>query len=318
MNVPIASIIGEDSNLISKVELYISCRSLINMDTFSKSDPFTVVYMRDNSSSAWVEILRTETIDDNLNPDFTKQVLLDYHFEKIQELKFDVYDSDSNSRDLSSHDFIGSVSTNLARIMGSSGASFSSPLHLPNNPQVRGKIIIRGEEVHANQDILSFKLSARNLDRKDWFGWGRSDPFVSFFRSREDGTFVKVWESEHIMKDLNPMWKSATVSVQVLCNGDIDRPLKIQVSDWNSNGSHDLIGEVISSVRALQPNKEFSLTHPEIKKKKGHKYVDSGILKVDYLKTEKRFSLLDFVRGGMEMNLMIAVVSQLYFKSNGS
>ena len=29
-----------------KIELFISCRSLIEMDTFSKSDPYVIMYLK--------------------------------------------------------------------------------------------------------------------------------------------------------------------------------------------------------------------------------------------------------------------------------
>ena len=50
------------------------------MDLLSKSDPFCVVYYRDTKTGVWSEMGRTETIMDNLNPDFTKQFVMDYFF----------------------------------------------------------------------------------------------------------------------------------------------------------------------------------------------------------------------------------------------
>ncbi len=63
----------------TKLELFISCRSLKNMDFLSKSDPFVVVCLKKNNN--WVEYGRTETIMDNLNPNFTKTFLIDFYFE---------------------------------------------------------------------------------------------------------------------------------------------------------------------------------------------------------------------------------------------
>ena len=34
---------------------------------------------------------RTETIQDNLNPEFAKKLIIDYFFEEAQRLKFEVY-----------------------------------------------------------------------------------------------------------------------------------------------------------------------------------------------------------------------------------
>ena len=59
-------------DLATKVELSFSCTELLNMDVFSKSDPFIVLFMStgytSQSNASWVKIGRTEVIDDNLNP----------------------------------------------------------------------------------------------------------------------------------------------------------------------------------------------------------------------------------------------------------
>lgn len=49
----------------------------------------------------------------------------------------------------------------------------------------------RGEEVVGSdspcpQDIVTMQLCANKLDKKDFFG--KSDPFLVFYRSNEDGT----------------------------------------------------------------------------------------------------------------------------------
>ena len=61
----------------SKVELVVSCKNLRNADTFSKSDPFVVMFTADDRGG-WKEYGRTETIDDNLNPEFAKKFTINY------------------------------------------------------------------------------------------------------------------------------------------------------------------------------------------------------------------------------------------------
>ena len=38
----------------SSVEVTISCKNLADMDTFSKSDPFAVLYLQDPKTGHWV------------------------------------------------------------------------------------------------------------------------------------------------------------------------------------------------------------------------------------------------------------------------
>ena len=97
-----------------KVEFFLSCRSLKNMDVFSKSDPQIILSIK-TPSNQWAEFGRTEMIKDNLNPNFSKTFQLDYIFETQQHIKFDCIDIDS----VTSFDFIGSVATTVGHIVGS-------------------------------------------------------------------------------------------------------------------------------------------------------------------------------------------------------
>ena len=61
---------GGNFNQLSKVELSLSCTKLLDLDTFSKSDPFAVLYRPTNEGNkrSWLKIGRTEVIYDNLDP----------------------------------------------------------------------------------------------------------------------------------------------------------------------------------------------------------------------------------------------------------
>lgn len=74
-------------DLVTKVELSIACKGLKNLDVLSKSDPQVVMYMRENSNTAWYEVGRTEMINDNLNPKFTRSIVVDYRFESKNYLQ---------------------------------------------------------------------------------------------------------------------------------------------------------------------------------------------------------------------------------------
>jgi hypothetical protein len=52
------------------------------MDLLSKSDPEVHVYIRDSRQPNFAFVGKTEMIENNLNPDFTKTFVLDYYFEK--------------------------------------------------------------------------------------------------------------------------------------------------------------------------------------------------------------------------------------------
>ena len=81
--------------LSNKLSLGFKCEELPNMDTFSKSDPFCVLYHQ--VSNKWQMLGKTEVIHDTLDPAFVKKILVDFHFEQKQQYKIEVYDSDDDS-----------------------------------------------------------------------------------------------------------------------------------------------------------------------------------------------------------------------------
>uniref|UniRef100_A0A8C4IP62 Copine family member 9 n=1 Tax=Dicentrarchus labrax TaxID=13489 RepID=A0A8C4IP62_DICLA len=212
----------------TKIEITVSCRNLLDMDTFSKSDP--------------------EVIDNTLNPDFVRKFVLDFFFEEKQNLRFDVYNVDTRSSNLSKHDFLGQMFCTLGEIIGSAGSRLERTLSgIPGKKC--GTIIFSAEELSNCRDIATMQLCANKLDKKDFFG--KSDPFLVFYRSNEDGTFTICHKTEVIKNNLNPVWQPFTIPVRALCNGDYDRTVKVDVYDWDRDGSHDFIGEFTTSYREL-------------------------------------------------------------------
>lgn len=103
------------TNPSSKIEISISCRNLVNLDILSVSDPEVHVFVRDSRQPKFAFIGKTEMVNNNLNPDFSKTFLLDYFFEKEQYIRFEVYDIDVGSQ----RDYIGVCETTISKLMSS-------------------------------------------------------------------------------------------------------------------------------------------------------------------------------------------------------
>merc|ERR1719225_2321458 len=88
----------------SVVELSVRCENLADMDVLSKSDPVCALSVR--QGQAWLEVGRTERIQDSLSPSWQKKFVVDYKFEERQQLRFAVFDVDSASSRLEDHDFL--------------------------------------------------------------------------------------------------------------------------------------------------------------------------------------------------------------------
>uniref|UniRef100_A0A8D3DZH8 C2 domain-containing protein n=1 Tax=Scophthalmus maximus TaxID=52904 RepID=A0A8D3DZH8_SCOMX len=159
---------------------------------------------------------RTEVIDNTLNPDFVRKFILDYFFEERQNLRFDF---------------------RLEKALGG----------IPGKKC--GTIIVKAEELNNCRESVMMQFCGNKLDKKDFFG--KSDPFLVFHRSNEDGTFTICHKTEVVKNTLNPVWQAFKIPVRALCNGDYDRTIKVEVYDWDRDGSHDFIGEFSTSYREL-------------------------------------------------------------------
>ncbi|XP_057213349.1 copine-5 isoform X1 [Triplophysa rosa] len=296
----------------TKVEITVSCRNLLDRDTFSKSDPLCILYTQGTESKQWREFGRTEVIDNTLNPDFVRKYILDYFFEEKQNLRFDIYDIDSKSPDLTKHpsdfnDFLGQTFCTLGEIVGSPGSRLEKPLGgIPGKNC--GKIILTAEELGNCRDCAAMQFCANKLDKKDFFG--RSDPFMVFYRSNEDGTFTICHKTEVVKSTLNPVWQPFNIPVRALCNGDYDRSIKVEIYDWDRDGSHDFIGEFTTSYRELSRGQSQFNVYEVVnskKKLKKRRYINSGTVTLLSFTVEAEHTFLDYIKAGTQIHFTVAI-----------
>ncbi|AWO97955.1 putative copine-8-like [Scophthalmus maximus] len=291
----------------TKVEITVSCRNLLDRDTFSKSDPICVLYTQGMGNKEWREFGRTEVIDNTLNPDFVRKFILDYFFEERQNLRFDLYDVDSKSANLSKHDFLGQGYCTLGEVVGSLGSRLEKALGgIPGKKC--GTIIVKAEELNNCRESVMMQFCGNKLDKKDFFG--KSDPFLVFHRSNEDGTFTICHKTEVVKNTLNPVWQAFKIPVRALCNGDYDRTIKVEVYDWDRDGSHDFIGEFSTSYRELSRGQsQFNVYEVINAKKKGKKkkYLNSGTVTLLSFLVDIEVTFLDYIKGGTQINFTVAI-----------
>jgi hypothetical protein len=229
---------------------------------------------------------------------------VDYVFEVQQNVRFEVYDYDTGGSE-----FIGSVDSTIGAIVGAPNQTLVLSIKGKNGAET-GKVLLRAEEVAGNSDKIYIELGARNVEDVEF--WGKSDPFISIFRGREDGSYVKVHTTEYLPNNLNPIWRGFTLPVQLLCNGDFFRPIKIEIcevkaDDYEKNGKHKFIGvlELNLNDLLLHDSRTFAFINPKKVSKK--KYRDSGQLYVRNIYLVKEFSFLQYIQGNCKINLMVAI-----------
>uniref|UniRef100_A0A8C9SK62 Copine-3 n=1 Tax=Scleropages formosus TaxID=113540 RepID=A0A8C9SK62_SCLFO len=290
---------------VSKVELSISCNKLIDKDVGSKSDPLCVL-LQSVGDDKWTEVDRTERIKNCQDPEFSKKLRVDYYFEKVQKLKFGVYDIDNKSVDLGDDDYLGGFECTLGQVVSSK--KITRPLELKKGkPAGKGTITITAEEIKDNRAI-ALEVDAQGLDKKDLFG--KSDPFLEFFKQGDDGKWQLVHRTEVIKNNLNPSWKKFSVSLQTFCNSDMNKPIKVTCYDKDEDTSSDMIGEfTCTAVQLLEARDHvvtFDCVHPDKKQKKKN-YKNSGIIKIKSCKIEADYSFLDYVMGGCQINFTVGI-----------
>ncbi|XP_063062946.1 copine-3-like isoform X2 [Engraulis encrasicolus] len=296
---------GPGGQCVVKVELTVSCENLLDKDVFSKSDPMCVLLMN-TSGHQWAEVGRTETVQNCLNPKFAKKFLIDYHFELVQKVRFELYDIDSSTASLNQHDFLGETECTIGQIVSSS--KLTRPLVLKDKkPAGKGTITVFAEEIKDNR-VVNLEVEARKLDKKDFFG--KSDPFLEFYRQTESG-----WQLAHrtevVKRNLNPCWRPFKIPLQGLCGGDVEKPIKVECHDYDNDGSHDLIGTFETTLARLTEAArgrpaEFECVNMK-KKQKKRSYKHSGIVSVKHCEIVKEYTFLDYIMGGCQLNFTVGV-----------
>ncbi|XP_077347637.1 copine-4 isoform X1 [Lithobates pipiens] len=294
-----------NSPCLAKVELRVSCKGISDRDALSKPDPCVILKMQ--SHGQWFEVDRTEIIRTCINPIFSKIFTVDFYFEEVQRLRFEVHDISSNHNGLKDADFLGGMECTLGQIVSQRKLSKSLLKH--GNTAGKSSITVIAEELSGNDDYVELSFSARKLDDKDFFS--KSDPFLEAFRMNDDGTQQLVHRTEVVMNNLNPAWKTFKVSVNSLCSGDHDRKLKCIVWDWDSNGKHDFIGEFTSTFKEMRGAMEgrqvqWECINPKYRMKKKN-YKNSGIVILNQCKIHKMHSFLDYIMGGCQIQFTVAI-----------
>jgi hypothetical protein len=294
---------------ITKVNLFLQCMHLPNLDVASKSDPQVTVTLSDARGTRVIG--QTEIVADNLNPKFAKAIPLDYFFEEVQTLSFEIHDVDATSRD-----YIGQVTCTVGDIFGARGQELVRQIAV-QKVKLLGKppmMVIRGEEVKGVNANVNFRLSGSHLDKKDPGPFAKSDPYLLMYKELPDGTRTLVHRTNTILSTLNPTWQPFTLHMSVLCNGDAKMPIYIEVFDWDKHSDDDLIGVCRTSLEHLLTRPMIELINPKKQKKKAS-YKNSGVLNVLDLTVVNEYTFLEYLAGGTQLNLMVGID---YTASNGN
>ena len=258
--------------------MFITATGLPRMDLTSNTDPFAVLYCTTRGIKEIIGI--TECIMDTQTPVWVTSVQLDFVRGTEQDIQVVVYDKEGDHplAEVARHSLIGQISFNMSTLMSASGTRVSADLR---DGRHMGQATVRGEVNSNTLDVFVVEFECKFLKGKDGTFNKTSDPFLQIARLNEDGSWVTVWRNQWIAKNLNPKYPRAPISMVQLCNGDMDRPLRISVYDYESSGKHEFMGNVDLNLRRLIESRGNHFPLLDEKKK------DAGVVFAPYAMIEE-------------------------------
>ena len=155
------------------------------------------------------------------------------------------------------------------------------------------------EEVRAVKGEAQITLWAKKLaNRAGWFSTNTA--YATLSKLREDGNWVLVARTPTMPKSASPMWPTMTVSMARLCNGDLDRPLRLAVEHQLTPSTSSQVGFMDVPVnQLLRPNWSGELKHPRGKPK------TCGNIKSMKPVIVERPTFVEYLQGGLEIGLCL-------------
>ncbi len=286
----------------SQIELSLSCRNLYKANILSsKLDPFCKVMLEERvgqRQNQFKEIARTEVIKDTSDPEWVEKVALNYNFETIQRIRFEILDA--HERDT---DALGFFETTISELVSFTGNQSIGKLQ--GSSRLNSEIVIVTEEVKSCKQIVDIQFRVENLQSNKWFG--NINPFLVLSRSNEDKSFSVVAKTEPICPPQESTWKPITIRATRLCNGDFERKIKIDCYDHRKNGSHKLMGTCFTSMSRLNEDTESMILIDEEKQKSDPNYGPTGELKLEKIVITDDITFLDYIRNGTQIHFSVAI-----------
>ncbi|WCJ36353.1 Calcium-dependent phospholipid-binding Copine family protein [Euphorbia peplus] len=304
--------------LFSQIELSFSATSLRDRDVLSKSDPMLVVYTKGREGPP-AEVFRSEVVLNSLNPTWIMKYSIAYQFEVVQTLLFRVYDVDTQFHNtevkmlkLEEQQFLGEASCTLSEIVTKHNRSLTLDLTrredsaIASIPQY-GHLVVHAEECINSKTTTEMIFRCSDLEHRDLFS--RINPFLVISKTVENGNPIPVCKTEVLKNDHSPIWKQVFLNIQQV--GSKDTPLVIECYNFNNSGKHDLIGQVRKSLAELEKlrlsGESVNLILPTSPGQDHHKKNLKSQLYVDHFAESTQYTFLDYLRGGCELNFMVAV-----------
>lgn len=223
-----------------KVLISLYASKLKNVAGFGKgtSDPYALVTFGES------QLGKTEVVKNSLSPMWTTRFTTDYTKELEQALTVEIFDEVSKGKEKP----MGSATFELGDIVNKSGNVKAASI------KQGGTLYVRVQPV-AGFERGTLNLALRGIQLANVETFSKSDPFFEIQTAATDANGARMWQpvyrSEMVSNDLKPKWKECQISIEALNGGNKERPIQIQVFDWEKSGKHQPMGSVQTTTKAL-------------------------------------------------------------------
>ncbi|EMP36275.1 Copine-7 [Chelonia mydas] len=276
---------------VSKVELRVSCKHLLDRDTLNKSDPCVVLLMQ--SQGQWMEGKFAA-----LAAGKTLSLLVDRSevIKKPRGVEPAPQPCGSVGGAPCEVDRSEVIKSNLHPVFSK---VFTVDYYFEEVQKLRFEGIAGAHSALSPDSHyhLPFQIVAQKRVTKPLFlKYGK-------YAGKSTITVVK--------NNLSPVWEPFKVSLNSLCSCEEKRKLRCVVWDYDSRGKHDFIGEFYTTFEEMQKangeNKvQWDCMNPKYKIKKRN-YKNSGVVILLELKLHRVYSFLDYIMGGCQIHFTVAI-----------
>jgi len=217
-----------------------------NRDSPSYSCPFAVVTLLTDDREPTV-LGKTEVIENTLDPEWKNTFMYNYENRTkptyiLVKIFHQVCETENEFKELGSGVF------DIRTIMQSQDKTAMKKLK-----RNCGSIEVHAEKF-CGQAWLRLKM--KGLSFKSTRGFMKKiTPFYQFTRVnalQRRSELDPVHKSDKTVKSsLRPEWEEDIIDIDTLCDGDFNLPLRLSIYHHRSNGNHELVGEIDTSVNNI-------------------------------------------------------------------
>ena len=116
------------------------------------------MFVKNDKRSEWTLIGQTEVCKESLNPDWAESFLVDYYFEKNQEIRFEVYDDDGGKKEEQ-----GMHTTTISHLIGAKRQTYHGELKHSSKKGNRGYIIVKTDSVKESNKTSKMTVNVSGM-----------------------------------------------------------------------------------------------------------------------------------------------------------